>query len=162
MRNALAVLSLLFVTFSSHAADVVHLDELMEMPLPQLQAQFPGLKKEGCYSVAGGRFLLISMDKKEGKPWRIVLTGEAPCKRPDAGPAVEVRHRKGVQLGDSSLAIIEKLGRPDASAAPETSLKRLGELEYFYVCRISEMCARHTSVFMRGGVTSAIAEWYSD
>ena len=162
MRNALAVLSLLFVSISSHAAEPVYLDELMEMPLPQLQAQFPGLKKEGCYSVGGGRFLLIAVDRKEGKPWRIVLTAEAPCKRPDVGPAIEVRQRKGVQLGDSSLEIVEKLGRPDASAPPETALKRLGDLEYFYVCRVAEMCARHTSVFMRGGVTSAIAEWYSD
>ena len=67
-----------------------------------------------------------------------------------------------MELGDSTVDIVEKMGRPDASAAPETALKTLGDTEYFYVCRVSEGCARHTSVFIRDGLVSAIAEWYSE
>jgi hypothetical protein len=101
------------------------------------------------------------MDKKDGKPWRVALSAEMPCKKAEEGPLLDIRQRKGVELGDSTVAIVEKMGRPDASAAPETELRRLGETEYFYVCRVSEGCARHTSVFIRGGLVSAMAEWYS-
>jgi hypothetical protein len=161
MKTALAVLSLA-LALTSHAAEPVYLDQLMESSLPQLQQQFPGLKKEGCYSIGNDRFLLISMDRKEGKPWRIALAAQPPCRKPHEGPAIEVRLRKDIAIGDNTIKVIEKLGRPDASTPPETALQRLGELEYFYVCRVSEMCARHTSVFMRDGLVTALAEWYSE
>ena len=161
MRLGIAFVSLLLVAVSSRAADPLYLDQLMEMPLATLQTQFPGLRKEGCYRVATGRYLLVTMDKKDGKPWRVALSANEPCRKPEDGPLLDVRHRKGVELGDSTLAIVEKMGRPDASAVPETALKRLGDMEYFYVCRVSEGCARHTSIFIKGGVVTAVAEWYS-
>jgi hypothetical protein len=161
MRTALAVMSFA-VALSSQAADPVYLDQLMETPLATLQQQFPGLKREGCYSIGNNRFLLISIAKKEGKPSRIALSSQPPCKRPQEGPAMEVRQRKDLLLGDNTIKVIEKLGRPDASTSPETALQRLGEIEYFYVCRVSEMCARHTSVFITDGIVTALAEWYSD
>ncbi|HEX8252539.1 MAG TPA: hypothetical protein VF846_05275 [Thermoanaerobaculia bacterium] len=160
MKLALAVLTFA-VALNSQAADPVYLDQLMETPLASLQTQFPGLKKEGCYRIGEGRYLLISMDKKDGKPWRVAVTSEQPCKRPDEATAIDVQARKGLQLGDKTIEVVEKMGRPDASAPPETSLKKLGDLEYFYVCRVSELCARHTSVFIRDGVVTALAEWYS-
>jgi hypothetical protein len=162
MRHALAFVSLLLVAASSRAADPVYLDQLIETPLTTLQAQFPGLRREGCYRVATGRYLLLTMDKKDGKPWRVALSAEEPCRKPEDGPLLEVRNRKGVDLGESTVQVVEKMGRPDASAAPETALRKLGDIEYFYVCRISDGCARHTSVFIRAGVVSAIAEWYSE
>lgn len=161
MRLVIAFVSLLLAAVSSRAADPLYLDEIIEMPLATLQAQFPGLRKEGCYRVGTGRYLLVTMDKKDGKPWRVALSAETPCKKPEEGPLLDIRQRKGVELGDSTMAIVEKMGRPDASAAPETELRRLGETEYFYVCRVSEGCARHTSVFIRAGLVSAMAEWYS-
>ncbi|HYO75575.1 MAG TPA: hypothetical protein VE010_03865 [Thermoanaerobaculia bacterium] len=160
MKLALAVLTFA-VALDSHAADPVYLDQLMETPLASLQTQFPGLKKEGCYRVGEGRYVLLSIDKKDGKPWRVAVTSEPPCKRPDEAAAMDVQARKGLQLGDRTLAVVEKMGRPDASAPPETSLRKLGDIEYFYVCRVSEQCARHTSVFIRDGVVTALAEWYS-
>ncbi|HYK05628.1 MAG TPA: hypothetical protein VE974_28020 [Thermoanaerobaculia bacterium] len=162
MKIALVV-SLLFVSVSSRAADPVYLDQLMETPLPALQAQFPNLKRDGCYRVADGRYLLIAIDKKDGKPSRIAYTSEVPCKRPiDTTEAIDVRMRKGVELGDSPMAVREKMGQPDASTTPEPALKRLGDVEYFFVCRVSEMCARHTSVFLKNGTVTAMAEWYSE
>lgn len=161
MRLVIAFVSLLLVAVSSRAADPLYLDEIIEMPLATLQAQFPGLRKEGCYRVGTGRFLLVTMDKKGGKPWRVALSAEAPCRKAEDGPLLDIRQRKEVDLGDTTVAIVEKMGRPDASAVPETELRRLGETEYFYVCRVSEGCARHTSVFIRDGLVSAIAEWYS-
>jgi hypothetical protein len=161
MRLVLAFLTLLFVAVSSHAADPIFLDQIIEMPLATLQTQFPGLKKEGCYRVAPGRHLLLTMDKKDGKPWRVALSSDEPCRKPEDGPTLDLRHRSGVDLGDSTVVVVEKMGRPDASAVPETALKRLGDIEYFYVCRVSEGCARHTSVFIRTGQVTAIAEWYS-
>lgn len=161
MRLVLACMSLLLVAASSRAAEPLYLDQIIEMPLATLQAQFPGLRKEGCYRLGEGRFLLITMDKKDGKPWRVALTATSPCRKAEDGPLLDVQHRKGISLGDSTVAIIEKMGRPDAAAEPETALKRLGETEYFYVCRVSEGCARHTSVFIRDGLVSAVAEWYS-
>ncbi|HEX6639706.1 MAG TPA: hypothetical protein VF215_01265 [Thermoanaerobaculia bacterium] len=162
MKNALAFVSLLLVAASSRAADPVYLDQLIESPLTTLQSQFPGLRKEGCYRVAPDRYLLLTMDKKDGKPWRVALSAEEPCRRAEDGPLLDVRQRKGVELGDTTIQVIEKMGRPDASAAPETALRKLGDIEYFYVCRVSEGCARHTSVFIRAGLVSAIAEWYSE
>ena len=161
MKIAGAVLTLA-VAFASHAAEPVYLDQLMETPLATLQAQFPGLKKEGCYGISGGRYLLITMDKKDGKPWRVTVTSEQPCRRPEDAGVMEVRQRHGVQLGDTTVMVLEKMGRPDASAPPETALKKLGDLEYFYVCRVSDQCARHNSVFIKGGVVTALAEWYSE
>ncbi|HVG24648.1 MAG TPA: hypothetical protein VND45_10870 [Thermoanaerobaculia bacterium] len=160
MRNAIALAALLFAG-SAFAADPVYIDQLMEQPLPALQQQFPGLKKEGCYRVGTDRFLLIDVEKKEQKPWRVVLTGSAPCRHPEDAALMDVRQRHGVQLGMSTTALVAAMGRPEASAAPEATLKKLGDLEYFYLCRISEGCARHTSVFVREGVVTAVAEWYS-
>ena len=162
LARIVSLLSLVCIAASSHAADPVYIDQLMETPLATLQTQFTGLRREGCYAVGDGRFLLITMDKKDGKPWRVALAATEPCRKPETGPAIEVRHRQGVQLGDTTIMVVEKLGRPDASAAPYTTLKRLGDMEYFYVCRLTEGCARHTSVFMRDGVVSAVAEWYSE
>ncbi|MDP9191417.1 MAG: hypothetical protein M3P06_06925 [Acidobacteriota bacterium] len=161
MRLGIAFVSLLLVAVSSRAADPLYLDQIVEMPLATLQQQFPGLRKEGCYRIGTGRYLLLTMDKKDDKPWRVALTADEPCRRPEAGPQLDVRERRGVELGDSTVSIVEKLGRPDASAVPETALKRLGDTEYFYVCRVTEGCARHTSVFIRGGLVTAVAEWYS-
>lgn len=157
-------LSLLFLLFAveSRAADPVYIDELMESSAATLQRQFPSLRKEGCYRLADGRFLMLSVNTKDQKPWRVAFASAEPCRGPSAGPDVEVRHRSGVQLGDSSPVVVEKLGRPDASAEPEAALRRLGDIEYFYICRISEGCARHTSVFIRDGLVSAISEWYSE
>ena len=161
MKIAGAVL-LLAVAFASHAAEPVYLDQLMETPLATLQAQFPGLKKEGCYNIGEGHYLLISMDKKDGRPWRVAVTSEVPCRRPDDVGLMEVRQRHGVLLGDTTVAVLEKMGRPDASAPPETQLKKLGDLEFFYVCRVSAQCARHNSVFIKNGIVTALAEWYSE
>jgi hypothetical protein len=161
MRVPIAVLALLF-TAGAVSADPVFIDQLMESQLATLQQQFPGLKKEGCYRVAADRYVLIDIDRKEGKPWRVALTNTAPCRRPDdLEIALDVRHRKGIELGHRTVDVLQHLGRPDASAAPEPSLKRLGDTEYFYICRVSEGCARHTSIFVREGLVSAIAEWYS-
>ena len=162
MRTVLAFVSLLLVAVSSRAADPVYLDELIETPLSTLQTQFEGLRKEGCYRIAPDRYLLLTLDKKDGKPWRVALSGAEPCRKPVDGPLLDVRHRKGVELGDSTVSIIEKMGRPDAAAAPETALKRLGDMEYFYVCRLSDSCARHASVFIKNGLVTAVAEWYSN
>ena len=162
MKVPFAVLALLFA-FGA-AADPVYLDQLMETPLATLRQQFPGLKKEGCYRVAAERYVLIDIDKKDGgRPWRVALTNTPPCKRPeDLAVAMDVRQRKGVELGSKTTDVLSIMGRPDASAAPEPALKRLGDTEYFFICRVSEGCARHTSVFMREGLVSAIAEWYSE
>jgi hypothetical protein len=161
MRTAIALAALLLAG-SALAADPVYLDQLMERPLVSLQQQFPGLKKEGCYRIGADRFLLIEIEKKDQKPWRVVLTSSAPCRRPeDTLATIDVRQRKGVELGDRTTTLFTKMGRPEASAAPETSLKKLGDTEYFYICRVSEQCARHTSVFMRDGMVTAVAEWYS-
>jgi hypothetical protein len=161
MRLVLAFVSLLLAALDSRAADPLYLDQVIEMPLATLQAQFPGLRKEGCYRIDSGRYLLVTMDKKDGKPWRVALSSEQPCRRAEEGPLLDVRHRKGVNLGDSTITVVEKMGRPDAAAAPETALRKLGDTEYFYVCRVSEGCARHTSIFIRGGLVTALAEWYS-
>lgn len=161
MRLAIAVTSLLLAA-SSYAADPVYLDQLVETPLATLQAQFPSLKTEGCYDLGDQRFLQISINKKEAKPWRVTLAAEATCRKPDAGPAIDVRSRSGVLLGETTLKILEHLGQPDASAPPNGDQRRLGDLEYFYICRVSEGCARHTSVFVKQGIVSAISEWYSE
>jgi hypothetical protein len=161
MRLVIAFVSLLLVAVSSRAADPLYLDQLIEMPLATLQTQFPGLRKEGCYRIAPDRYLLLTMDKKDGKPWRVTLSSDEPCRKPEDGPLLDVRQRKGVDLGNSTVSVVEKMGRPDASAVPETALRRLGDVEYFYVCRVSEGCARHTSIFIRAGLVTALAEWYS-
>jgi hypothetical protein len=154
---------LLFVAVSSRAADPVYLDQLIETPLSTLQTQFPNLKKDGCYRIGEGRFLLISVEpKKEHKPWRIAMTSIEPCRHAEDVTAIDVEDRGGVQLGDSSIAVVRHMGRPDASAPPEQPLRKLGDTEFFFICRVTEGCARHTSVFLREGVVTAIAEWYSE
>lgn len=161
MRSAIAFAALLFAA-GAMAADPVYIDQLMEQPLSSLQQQFPGLRKEGCYRIAADRYLLIEIEKKDQKPWRVVLTSTPPCRRPDdLSAALDVRQRKGVELGERTSAILTKMGRPDAAAAPEAALKKLGDTEYFFICRVSESCARHTSVLVKEGVVTAIAEWYS-
>lgn len=161
MKLTLAVLALLVA--GSSAADPLFIDALVETPLASLQQQFPGLRKEGCYRVAADRYLLIEIDRKDQKPWRVVLASTAPCRRPqDVAVALDVRHRSGVDLGARTMEVVQKLKRPDALAPPESQSRRLGDTEYFYICRVSEGCARHTSVFMREGTVSAIAEWYSE
>ena len=159
MRLVLAFVSLLLVAVSSHAADPVYLDQLMEMPQTTLESYFGEVRKENCYRLGEDRFLLVSMDRKEAKPWRVAYTS-VPCRGREVSP-MDIRQRKGVELGDSSVKIVEKMGRPDAAAEPEPQLRKLGETEYFYVCRVSEGCARHSSVFIRDGVVTGLAEWYS-
>ena len=161
MRNAFAVLALLFA--AGAAAQPVYIDQLMETPLATLRQQFPGLKKEGCYRIAAERYVLIDIEKKEARPWRIALTSTPPCKKPeDLAVAMDLRHRKGIELGQKTVEVLGIMGRPDAAAAPDPALKKLGDTEYFFICKISEGCARHTSVYVREGVVSAIAEWYSE
>lgn len=162
MKATLRVLSLLLVAAAASAQDPVYLDELAETPLARLQTMFPDLKKEGCYRIAEDRYVLITIDKKDQKPWRVVLASAPPCRRAETGPAIDVRLRAGVDLGQSQLAVVQRLGRPDTAAPSETSMRRFGETEFFYVCRVSEGCARHTSVFLKDGAVSAIAEWYSE
>lgn len=162
MRLGFAVASLLLVASSAGAADPVYLDELIEMPLATLQQQYPNLKSEGCYQLAEQQFLHISIHRRERKPWRVTFATDLPCRKADTGPVIELRSRSGLRLGDNTLAIMERLGRPDASAPPNNDQKRLGEVEYFYICRVSEGCARHTSVFVRNGLVTAISEWYSE
>lgn len=163
MKLAAPVVLLLLLMAGSAAADPVYLDQLMESRLETLQQQFPGLKKDGCYRIADSRYLWIEVDRRERRPWRIALASEAPCKRPeDLTAAMDVRHRKGVELGQRTIEVVELMGRPEASAVPEASLQRLGDTEYFYICRVSEGCARHTSVFVRNGIVTGIAEWYSE
>lgn len=163
MRVTLAVLSFLLFAVGAQAADPVYLDELMEKPLPTLQEQFPSLKKEGCYRIGESRYLLISVEpRKEHKPWRIALTSVEPCRHPEDVTAMDVEERSGVQLGDATPAVVQHMGRPDASAPPEQPMRKLGDMEFFFICRVSEGCARHTSVFLRDGIVTAIAEWYSE
>jgi hypothetical protein len=162
MRLAAAFTSLLFVAVTSHAADPVYLDQLIETPLATLQQQFPNLKAEGCYALDAERFLHITIHKKDRKPWRVTLTSESPCRRPEAVTGLDIRARSGVAIGDSTVSVVSRLGRPDASAPPNGDQRRLGEIEYFYICRVSEGCARHTSVFVKEGAVSAVSEWYSE
>ena len=162
MRLTFAVVALL-VAGSALAADPVYLDALVESPLSTLQQQFPTLRKEGCYRIGADRYLWIEIDKKDQKPWRIVLSSVAPCRRPEDLPAaLDVRHRSEVVLGSKTLDVLAKLKRPDASAPPDGPLRKFGDTEYFFICRVSEGCARHTSVYMRDGLVTAIAEWYSE
>jgi hypothetical protein len=134
----------------------------VETPLAQLQTRFEGLKKEDCYRIASDRWVMISIDKKDQKPWRIVLASVEPCKRPHDGPAVDIRERRGVQIGDAVGIVVQKMGAPDSATAADASMRKFGDMEYFYICRVEEGCARHTSVFLTGGVVTAIAEWYSE
>jgi hypothetical protein len=161
MRVALSVLSLLFVAVAAVAADPVYLDELMESPVPRLQTMFPDLRKEGCYQIAADRYLLLTIEKKEQKPWRIILASSLPCKRAESGPLLDVHERSGVELGQSQSAVVQRLGRPESALPADSNMKLFGDTEYFYICRVSESCARHTSVFLKNGIVSAIAEWYS-
>lgn len=159
--HAWAVLALL-VASGTLAADPIFLDQLMEQPVAALQQQFPGLRKEGCYRIGEARYLLIEIDKKDQKPWRVVLASAAPCRRAEDITAMDVQERSGVSLGMTLGEMLRKMGRPDAAAPPDGNSKRLGDTEYFFVCRVSEGCARHTSVFVKESVVSAISEWYSE
>jgi hypothetical protein len=142
-------------------ADPIYLDQLMEMPVEELRRQFPGLRNEGCYRIGEAQYLLITIDKDQ-KPWRVALASGEPCRRPVEGPALDIRERSGIDIGDTTMEVVEKRGRPDASAAPAPEHRRLGDTEYFYICRVQESCARHTSIFMRGGMVTAMMEWYSN
>jgi hypothetical protein len=162
MRFGPVVLALLVAAGARVHADAVFIDELMQTPLEVLQTHFEGLKKDGCYRLPDGRYVVLNVDRKTKKPQRVVISASEPCKRPaDARTPIDLRHRSGVEIGDTTLVVLEKMGRPDASAAPETAFKELGELEYFYVCRAEAECVKHTSVFVREGAVSAISEWYS-
>jgi hypothetical protein len=161
MRVTIA-LAVFLATAAARAQEPVYLDQLIETPLATLEAQFGALKREGCFRIAPDRYLLLTIDRKERKPSRVVLTSIPPCKRPVDGPALDVRERSGISLGDKTLDVISRLGRPDAAAAPDATLKKLGETEYFYICRVEEGCARHTSIIMSNGLVTAIAEWYSE
>jgi hypothetical protein len=163
MRLASAVTSLLLAAaVNAQTAEPLYLDELVETPLATLQQTFPQLKTEGCYHLASGTYLQISIDKKDRKPWRAIISSAEPCRRPESGPALDVRTRSGISLGDTTGDIVQRLGRPDTSMEPDGPQRRLGATEYFYVCRVSEGCARHTSVFVTDGVVTAISEWYSE
>ena len=161
MRSTIALASLLLALTAS-AADPLYLDQLIEMPLPALQQQFPSLRSEGCYTLDSGQYLEIIVHRKERKPWRVTLSGEQPCRRAEQAPGIDVRSRNGVGIGDTTASFVQRMGRPDASAPPNQDQKRLGDIEYFYICRVSEGCARHSSVFVKAGVVSAISEWYSE
>ncbi len=162
MRVAIAVVSLLLVAGSSGAADPVYLDEMVETPLASLQTMFTGLKREGCYRIAEDRYVLITIDKKDEKPWRVLLSSMPPCRRAETGPAIDVRARSGVELGQSQITVVQRMGRPEVAGEPEASMKRFGEMEFFYICKVSESCARHTSVYLKQDAVTAIAEWYSE
>lgn len=163
MRDAAAVLALTFAISGSIAADPVYIDQLMETPVEALQTHFAGLRKDGCYKLPDGYFVLVNIDRKAGKPSRVALAATEPCRRPqDVRTPMDLRHRKGVAIGDGTGAILEKMGPPDAMSDAEPKLRQLGETEYFYICRVDQDCARHTSIFTRDGLVTAIAEWYSD
>ena len=161
MRIAIGTL-LLAIAFTANAADPIYLDEMMETPLAKLQSTFPDLTREGCYRIAENRYVLITINKKDQKPSRVVLAAAPPCRRADTGPVVEIRERAGVELGQSQVAVVQRMGSPEMSAQSDKDNKRFGDWEFFYICRVSQECARHTSVFIRNGVVSAIAEWYSE
>lgn len=140
----------------------LYIDDVVEAPLEQLQSVFPGLQKEGCYRINDSAHLLLTIDEKAEKPWRVVLASAPPCGEvEDIAGFLDIRHRSGVRLGDSAERVVERLGRPEMSDAPQPPHRGLGDIEYFYLCRVSEMCARHTSIFLRRGKVIAIAEWYS-
>lgn len=162
MRVAKCVLSLLFIAAAGSAADPVYLDELMEMPVARLQTTFRDLKKEGCYRIAENRYVLVQIDKKDLKPWRVVIATEAPCRRAETGPVMDLRERTGVDLGQTQVDVVKQMKRPETAQPTDSSLRRFGDMEWFYICRVSESCARHTSVFFKDGLVSAIAEWYSE
>ena len=162
MRVALSVLALLFVAAASSAADPVYIDELMEMPVARLQTTFSGLKKEGCYRIAENRYVLVQIDKKDLKPWRVILSTEPPCRRAETGPVIDLRLRTGIDLGQTQVDVVKTMKRPETAQPTDTALRRFGDMEWVYICRVSEGCARHTSVFFKDGVVSAISEWYSE
>jgi hypothetical protein len=163
MRCVLILLTV-FVSLAAHAQEEtpLYLDQMMEMPVATLQSSFEGVGSENCFQIGEGRYMLIDIQRKDQKPWRVALSSVEPCRRPRSISAVNVFERQGVRLGHSAVEVVEVLGRPDASAEPESALRRLGDIEYFYMCRVSEGCARHKSIFMRDGVVTAIAEWYSE
>ena len=160
MKTTLIVLSLLLVSVSAAADDPLYLDAIMETPAATLQTDFPGLKKEGCYQIADGQYLLLNIDKDQ-KPWRALVSSAQPCRRAEQGPQISIRERNGVVLGETGPQVVQAIGRPDAATPPDADARRFGDMEYFYICRVSEGCARHISIFLKKGVVSAIAEWYS-
>jgi hypothetical protein len=162
MRVALSVLALLFVAAAGSAADPMYIDELMETPVARLHTTFTTLRKEGCYRIADNRYVLVQIDKKDLKPWRVVLATEPPCRRAETGPVIDLRERAGIDLGQTQVDVVKTMKRPETAQPTDTALRRFGEMEWFYICRVSDGCARHTSVFFKGGVVSAISEWYSE
>ena len=113
MRLTLTLLSLLALAVPAKAADPVYLDQLIETPLNALQAQFPNLKKEGCYRTGEGRYhaeqehhpaaVRDAPDLRMGRAAESHTGDELP------GPLVEVPGRFGVRLGHQS----HPPGRPD-------------------------------------------------
>lgn len=162
MRVIFAILIVLLIAGSSASADPIFIDQLVESPLETLREQFPRLRNEGCYRIGPQRHLLIVMDRKDQKPWRVVISTDPPCRRPEDGPLLDVQERSGIDLGVQAQDMLSTMGRPDAAAAPDAALRRLGDTEYFYICRVSEGCARHLSFFTRDGIVTAIAQWYSE
>jgi hypothetical protein len=164
MRFAVSLMTLLLVAAGARAADPVYLDQLIETPVANLESQLGPMKREGCFQIGAERYLLLTVDRKnrDRKPWRVVLSSLPPCKKPVSAMEMDVRARNGVAIGDATVEVIARVGRPDAAAPPDASMRTLGETEYFYICRVEEGCARHTSVIMRGGLVTAIAEWYSE
>ena len=121
MRLRFAFASLLFVAANLQAADPIYLDQLMESPLARLQQTWPNLKSDGCYQLVNRQYLHITIDKKDQKPWRVTLAADTPCRRAEQTGDFDIQSRSGIKLGDSTIAIVERLGRPDASAAPEAA-----------------------------------------
>lgn len=160
MRLALTFVTLLLVALGSRA-DTVYLDELVEMPQSALQNRFPGLKKQGCYRIAEDRYLSITMQRRGDLPLRVTVAME-PCRRPVDIAGIEVQHRSGANVGGTTVDVVTKLGQPHAAAAPDSTQERLGDTEYLYICQISQGCNRHTSVFIRDGIVTAISEWHSE
>ena len=159
---ATALAATLSIAAAAAAAGPLYLDDFVEAPLERIRSVFPDLQKEGCYRVSETAYLLLTIDEEDEKPWRVVLGSSAPCTEVEEVPPVDVRHRSGVRLGDSTRQVVERLGRPEMSDAPQPPHRGLGDTEYFYLCRVEEMCARHTSIFLRDGKVVAIAEWYSE
>ena len=163
MRVGATVLALSIAVGGSTAADPIYIDQLMDTPLAALQTHFSGLRRDGCYTLADGSFVLVNIDRKEGKPWRVALTADPPCRRPTpVRTPMDLQQRKGVAIGDRLTDVVAKLGGPDAITDTDSKLRQFGDSEYLYICRSDQACVRHTSIFMRDGLVSAIAEWYSE
>src|SRR5690349_24814550 len=106
MRVAVAFLALVLTTAVAQAADPIYLDQLIETPADTLEAQLGKMKREGCFQIGADRFLFITMDKKDRKPWRVVLSSIEPCKKPVQVAEMDVRERNGVNIGDTTPNVL--------------------------------------------------------